>query len=288
MFPIFLTEVTEELTEEIAQVAAEESLFSMRNILAIIVVATAVLLSAFVRRIYYRYIDKLRLQGSYKDNSSPIPHQLVSILNVIIVIIAASLLIELFSIPVTTVVRLLILVGALLGLALQDEAKDIIMGMKIQKHKFYSIGDAVRYHDIEGQVISFTYETTKIQNIHDNSVVSISNRNVSEIVRLGNQFDIDLPLSYKQDIDMVFDILREVASEIALDSNVDDCKFLGLQEYDESAILYRIRVFAHPEVFDKARRTANYIIKINLESRGIEVPFNQLDVHVDSIDKFDY
>lgn len=288
MFPIFLAEVTEELTEEIVEVAAKESLFSKRNILAVVVVLAAVILSMTVRKIYYRYIDKLRLQGSYKDNSSPVPHQLVSILNVVIVIVASGIIINLFSVPITTVVRLLILIAALLGLALQDEAKDIIMGMKIQKHKFYSIGDAVKYNDIEGQVISFTYETTKIQNIYDNSVVSISNRNITEIVRLGNQFDIDIPLSYKQDIDVIFDILREVASEIALDTNVDDCKFLGLQEYGESAIYYRIRVFAHPEVFDKARRTANYIVKINLESRGIEVPFNQLDVHVDSIDKFDY
>lgn len=286
MFPILLAEVTDELTEELVQVATEESFFSKRTIYAVLIVLAAFTLTKILRYFYYKYIDKLRLQGSYKDNSSPIPHQIESIGTIAIIAVSVALLIELYGIPAETVIRLLLVFCALLGLALQDEAKDIIMGMKIQRHKFYSIGDAVKYHDIEGQVISFTYETTKIQNIYDNSVVSISNRNISEIVRLGNQFDIDIPLHYYQNIDDVVDIMREIASQISLDKDVDDCKFIGLQEYGDSAIIYRLRVFAHPEVFGKARRTANYIVKINLQSRDIEVPFSQLDVHIDTDQQF--
>lgn len=75
------------------------------------------------------------------------------------------------------------------------------MGLHIMSDRFFSVGDVVKYRDIEGVVIGFTMKSTTIRCIDDRSITTVCNRNISEITRLPKpaQVDIDLPVSYDEE-----------------------------------------------------------------------------------------
>ena len=265
---------------ELIEHAVESSrYFYIKLGIVVLIIAVCVLLFLVISRSYFKYIDKLKKDGSFRQSGSNKTHMGYLILRILLIAIPIVSVIAIYKIDMAHILYFLLLIVIFGGISFQDSAKDFVMGLRILLEHFYRIGDVVEYEGVVGQVISFSFMTTKIQNIYDNSVMSISNRNISQIVRWGNQFDIDLGLSYDEDIDYVFETLKDIADMISMNKNVDDCKFLGLQEFAASTIIYRIRVFAHPEVFALAQREANYIIRINLLQSNIEIPYNQIDVH---------
>lgn len=274
-----LTTDTEGAVGEIEQMVGNSSNFYLKLGITLFVCFVCIILFLIISRSYYKYISKLKSQGSFRQNNSSKSHMGFLLARVLLILAPIICLIIVYEIDMAHVLYFLFLVLIFGGISLQDSAKDFVTGLRIMLEHYYTIGDVVEYEGDVGQIISFTFMTTKIQNIYDNSVMSISNRNITQIVRLGNQFDIDIGLSYDEDVDYVFDTLNEIAKYIAFNKHVDDCKFLGIQKYDDSSIKYRIRVFAHPEVFAIAEREANYIIMINLAQKNIKIPYSQIDVH---------
>ena len=54
--------------------------------------------------------------------------------------------------------------GLIVGLALQDFAKDIIAGITIIVENQYAVGDTVTINGFKGEVIAVGLKTTKIKN----------------------------------------------------------------------------------------------------------------------------
>ncbi len=271
---------TEEVADEILEITQRYDFFSIQTFYVLIIIISAVLISSLTGHIYYKYLKKIVSQGHYSENATQVPHILYVVIVLLTLIVPFILIVRIYHIPTTLVIYAIGLIGALLGLALQDTARDFIMSLHIIGNSYYNVGDVIEYNGIKGQVLSITASCTKIKDIFTEAEMTISNRNIIEVVKLSNQYDIDIPLPYEVPVDVVFDTLREVSHQISENKYIDRCEFLGLQEYAESAILYRLRIFAHPEVMAKSKRTANYIIKYNFEQCGIEIPYNQLDVHM--------
>ena len=115
----------------------------------------------------------------------------------VVLILAVLVILQVNGINVTSIVASMGLASAIVGLALQDYLKDLIMGFHILTDHFFAVGDVVRYKGTEGIVISFNTKTTKIQSLDDFSVLSVSNRNIDEIAVLGDFMKINIPISYK-------------------------------------------------------------------------------------------
>ena len=80
---------------------------------------------------------------------------------VIIFLILAILTV--YGVDVTSVLTGLGIVGVVLGLALQDLAKDIIAGFSIIFENQYAIGDTISINGFKGEVIFLGLKTTKIK-----------------------------------------------------------------------------------------------------------------------------
>ena len=170
-----------------------------------------------------------------------------------------------------------------MGLALQDYLKDIIMGTHIVRDSFFKEGDAVKYGDQEGVVIEFNMRTTKIRCFASGNILTVSNRNISEIsIVPESQFqDIDIGLPYEEDHQRVFDVLAKACGRIAQLEGVDDCVMKGILKFEDSDILYRVRFFCYPSKKYDLRLAANRIILECLTEAGISIPYPQMDVHLD-------
>ncbi len=208
-------------------------------------------------------------------------HILSSVTKGIIIALGIIFILQCNGIQVSALITSASIVSAIVGLALQDAIKDIIQGIHIVVDKYFEVGNVIRYGDIDGQVLKISLRVTRIRDIRTNDVITISNRNISTAVKLSHAHDIDIGLSYEDDTKHVFEILTKIAERIAGLDEVESCCFRGIQSFDESSIKYRIRFFSKPEKVPKLHFEAMREIKLGLEEAGIEIPYNQLDVHFD-------
>ena len=145
-----------------------------------LIVVLAIVLWKTVRRLYKKYIQV----GSSKGERTTLVRVLFSTARFLIVSGAGLVILEVNGVNVTSLVAGLGLLSAIVGLALQDFLKDVIMGIHIITDHFFSVGDVVRYGDIEGVVIGFTMKTTRLRNIYDQTITTVCNRNISEITKM--------------------------------------------------------------------------------------------------------
>ena len=190
-------------------------------------------------------------------------------------------LLQINGINVSSLITGLGVVSIVVGFALQDFLKDIIMGVHILTDKFFEVGDVVRYNDIEGVVISFNVRTTKLKSIYYNEIITISNRNISEIQVLSDMFDLDIDLPYNIDAKLIHDTMQIIADKAAQVKGVTKTQYKGTERFNESSITYRLRYFTAPDErrFD-VRRSIVMIVQDTLKEAGIPFPYNHVDVEI--------
>lgn len=250
---------------------------SPQIIISAVVVLISCMLWLALRHAYRKYVAV----GTTKGEKTTFFRVMFGTLRVLIVCGALLLVLQINGVNVTSAIAGLGLLSAIVGLALQDILKDTIMGIHIMSDHFFAVGDVVKYRDVEGMVIGFTMKTTTLRNIYDQTITTICNRNISEITRMPEsvQVDIDLPLSYEENIQQVHVVLREICMQIEKMDGIDRCIYKGTQDFAASAVIYKLRFFCSPEEKPDRTRDAMRLIQTELDQAGLRIPYNQLDVH---------
>ncbi len=230
-----------------------------------------------IRKGHKRYVAA----GKAKGEKTTIVRVALGISRFLIISGTLLTILQINGVDVSSAVAGLGLLSAIVGLALQDALKDTIMGIHIMSDHFFSVGDVVKYRDIEGVVVGFTIKTTTLRNIYDQTITTICNRNISEITKMPQsaQVDIDLPLSYEESPKKIHTVLQDLCTQIDGLDGIDRCVYKGTQEFADSAVIYKIRFFCLPENKPERTRDALRVIQNGLEAADIHIPFNQLDVH---------
>ncbi len=217
---------------------------------------------------------------SLQDPKVTIIRRITIVARVLVAVVAAMTVCQVNGINISSVIAGLGIAGAVVGLALQDYLKDIIMGVHIISDKFFGVGDCVRYNGRDCVVVGFSLTSTKIGDLSDHSVTTVCNRNISEMQKLRDRFTLDIPLSYDEKAGDVHKMMQEISELISNSENVNKCEFLGTQEFEDSAIKYRLLIFSEPQQSPQVRRDALYTVQRYLADKGVTIPFNQLDVHI--------
>ena len=200
-------------------------------------------------------------------------------LKFILVIFTLLAVLQVNGINVASVAAGLGIAGAVVAVAVQDVFKDVVQGLRLFTDGFFSVGDCVKYNGESYQVVEYTLRTTKMKSLVDNSVLSISNRNITEVSKLSGTVIIKIPLSYDVSPEKADEVLSECVKEIDKVKGISKCKYHGLNTFEESSILYLITFNTRPIDCYAMRRTAMRIIKDNLDKAGLSIPYNQLDIH---------
>lgn len=248
-----------------------------RIIASCITVAGATALWIILRKICKSWTKKEAARGS----NSLVAPVIWSIMRFVIIAVGIIILLGVYGINVTSAVAGLGIASAVIGLALQDILKDVIMGIHIATDKFFSVGDSVIYNGELGVVIDFNLKTTKIRTIDAPGTVSVCNRKIEEIKLAGESYLLDIPVPYETPVDRVEEIFKGAAKKTEEVPEIRGCSYAGIDSFGESAIMHRFFIRTDPLLRYGARRKALRIIKDELDAAGINIPFNQLDVHLD-------
>ena len=221
--------------------------------------------------------DKLKLLENKKNRTYL---KLVkSLIRYIFIIITVLILLQVNGVNVSSLLAGVGILGAIVGLAIQDWLKDIIRGSSILSDSYFSVGDIVKYNDIEGKVLVIGLKTTKIQDIKTGNIISIANRNIEQIEVVSNFSYINIPLPYELPVENAEKVINKIVQKANEVEIINSCKYLGINELADSSIKYLIEIDSNLYSKLKARRELIRITLLELEKEGISVPYNQIDVH---------
>lgn len=248
-------------------------------LISIAIVIAAIVIYFIIKRIIHRLMDKKVANSKIDRRRKTYMKLFNNIIKYILIILTVLAIMQVNGINVSSLVAGLGLASAIAGLALQDALKDVIMGINIIVDDYFAVGDVVKIKGVEGKVVEVGLKTTKIKDILTNDTFVIANRNIGEATNISTQLDIDVPLSYERKTEDMEKVLSQAMIKIEQLEDVVKAEYKGIQEFGDSAILYKIRLYCKPEFKPQIKRNANRIIKLELDANGIEIPYTQIDVH---------
>lgn len=208
-----------------------------------------------------------------------------TVIKYLIAIFAIVFVLQINGVNVSSLVTGLGVAGIIVGFALQDILKDLIMGANIMADGFFTVGDIVRYKQIEGKVVYFNIKVTKIKDVNTNNIFSVSNRNISEIEVLSDWQEILVPFGYDVDNEIIDKICNDIRLKAKDLKYVSKCDDFEVNNFCESYIQYRMLIHCRPDKKNPVRRAVNQVIKETFCENGIAFPYPQLDVHFDNKEK---
>ena len=197
----------------------------------------------------------------------------------ILILIIVLIIFHIFGINISSMLAGVGIVSIIIGFAIQDALKDIIKGIDIISDNYYRVGDVIKYEGITGKVINIGLKTTKIEDVYNKNVISISNRNIELVEVESDVININIPMPYEVSVIDSEKAINDIVKDINKIKDVNSCEYCGVNELASSSINYLIKVHTNPLFKVQIRRDALRIVLLDLDKHDISVPYNQIDVH---------
>ncbi len=190
------------------------------------------------------------------------------------------------GIPMASFITLLGTAGVAVGLSLQGGLSNIAGGIIVLLFKPYGIGDFIEFGGNSGSVSEINIFHTKLTTVDNKEVVipngSIANGQLTNYSKNPTRrVDLTFSTSYNADIQKVTDILLGLAEKHALTLK-DPAPFAALSAHGDSALTFVLRVWVKAEDYWTVNFDLLKDVKQAFDENGIEIPYPQLDVHVNN------
>ena len=246
----------------------------------IIAVIVSLIVIKLVMKIVKKGIEKSKLE---KGLHTFVEKTIAVILYFIAILIVADTL----GIPINSLIAAFSVVGLAASLAIQDILSNLASGVLVLMIRPFKTGDYVDVSNVSGTVKEITFTHTVLNTI-DNKVIRVPNKDVvgativdyseNKYRRIFLTFDI----SYDAETKKVLKTLREAVnrtSHIVKDREI----FIRVTAYKDSSIEYSVRVWVKNEHYWDVYFDLLEIVKEELDKNEIQIPYNQLDVHVHNV-----
>ena len=207
-----------------------------------------------------------------------------SILKAFLYFVLVMLIASSFGVDTTSVVALVGSAGLAAGLALQGSLANFAGGVLLLMVRPFKVGDYIIQGDLEGTVseiqMIYTYLLTP-----DNRKVVIPNGKLADnsLINVTAQekrrLDIDVGISYTADLKKAKDTgmkLLEREERVLKEEE----RLAVVSELADSAVILKLRFWVKPEDYWSAKWDMTEAVKLAFDAEGIEIPFNQVDVHI--------
>ena len=191
-----------------------------------------------------------------------------------------------FGVESSSVAALIASAGVAVGLALQGSLSNFAGGILILLLKPFVVGDyiAVPQEGIEGTVKEIQIFYTKMATVDNQTVVvpnSIltSNSLTNVTARPERKLDLKVGISYDADMKQAKRIIEEILHR-DLSVIQDEEIVVFVSDLADSAVMIGLRAWVKTEEYWAARWRILEQIKTEFDQAGIEIPYNQLTVHL--------
>ncbi len=177
-------------------------------------------------------------------------------------------------------------VGVAVGFGAQSLVKDYFSGFFLLFEDQIRTGDVVKVAGIGGLVEDITLRHVRLRD-YDGNVHFVPNGLITTVTNMGRAFAfavIDAGVAYREDIDEVIRVMREVAAALKADDAfspkiLQDLEVAGVERLADSAVIVRARFKVMPLAQWDVRREYLKRLKRAFDERGIEIPYPHLTVY---------
>lgn len=206
-----------------------------------------------------------------------------NVLKYIISLVVGLVILTTYGVDVSSIFAGLGIATAILGLAFQDFAKDIIAGLSILTEQQFKVGDLIEVDGFAGRVIFLGLKTTKIRN-YRGQIKIIANRNLSTVINYtqdNSLAQVDLQVAYRHKSEEVEKALEAVKKRLdgTMEQMLDEINIVGIAEMNENGVTWRVNCLCRPYEHFAVQRAIRRAAKAEFDQRGIEIPFAQVTIH---------
>ena len=287
-------EVTE-VTQEAVENANEFVRYFQDHIPSLIgfgIKVVIALIAFLVGRILIKWVRKLVRTSLERSEADKGVEQFVdSVLKAGLYILLIFTIAAKLGVETTSVAALVASGGVAIGLALQGSLSNFAGGVLILLLKPFTVGDYIieDSNGNEGTVKEIQIFYTKLSTIDNKTIVipngmltnnSLTNATAKDERRL----DLKVDISYHADLRKAKDIIENLLKK-------DDCILkdeeivVFVDELAASAVIIGARAWVKSEDFWPTKWRLLEEIKLTLDARGIEIPYQQVTVHMSQQEK---
>lgn len=222
----------------------------------------------------------------YQKIDKSIASFILSFVKILLYIILVMTIASILGVPLTSFVTILGSAGVAIGLALQGGLSNIAGGIIILLFKPFEVGDYIDTHTDSGTVRAINLFYTVLVT-PDNKVISIPNGSLANqpVVNYSKEkqrrLDIDFAVSYKNDLELVKKVLNEMIKDKRVIKEDGKMPFVGITNYLDSSVNYTVRVWVESSEFWNLKVYLLEEAKKQFKENKIEIPYPQLDVHIE-------
>lgn len=179
------------------------------------------------------------------------------------------------------------IIGLAVGFGAQSLVKDFLAGMFILIENQYNVGDVIEAAGAKGQVEKITLRATTLRDLKGN-VHIIPNGTIAVVTnrtRQWSRFVLDIGVAYKENVDEVMRVLKEIGDELAADAEFASMitaplEVLGVQDFADSAVIIRVMFTTQPVKQWTVGREFRRRVKNTFDAKGIEIPFPHTTIYL--------
>ncbi len=250
--------------------------FGIRILVAIIIFFIGKKIIKTVRKIVKRSLTKANADIG-------VMQFLDALVNAIMYFLLIVIIISRFGIEASSLMAIVGSAGLAVGLALQGSLANFAGGVLILLLKPFKVGDYIIANE-EGTVAEIHIFYTKLVTA-DNKLIyipngTLSNSNITNVTSQDiRRVDLCVGISYNSDLQLAKNILLDIAQnydKILKDKDIN----VFVNELAASEVSLGLRIWVNTEDYWDAKWTLTEKIKLTFDEKGIEIPYNQLDVHL--------
>ncbi|MDP6389768.1 MAG: mechanosensitive ion channel [Alphaproteobacteria bacterium] len=170
--------------------------------------------------------------------------------------------------------------GLAVGFGAQTLVKDVIRGLFILLENSISVGDVISVGGHSGVVEAMSIRSVRLRDV-GGVVHLLPFSEVTTVVNMTRDYAyalFDIGVGYREDVDEVMAAIRATGEEIQADPKfaadiIDEIEIMGVQSFDDSAVVIRARLRTKPRKQFAVRRAFNRLLKIRFDALGIEIPY---------------
>jgi len=240
------------------------------------------IIEGFEKRIsdHIKAKEKTMLPIEIEKRVQTVGNLLKKVIFVSIWLVAAMMVIKELGFDVKPILAGAGIIGLAVSFGAQNLVRDIISGLFIIIENQIRVGDVAIINGTGGLVEAINLRTTVLRGL-DGTVHIFPNGTINTLSNMTHEYSyyvFDIGVAYKEDVDRVMEILKEIGNEIMQDEYyrsliIEPLEIWGVDKFADSAVIIKARIKTLPIKQWEVGREINRRIKKRFDEEGIEIPF---------------
>jgi small conductance mechanosensitive channel len=213
--------------------------------------------------------------------------QLLNHVGAVAIAVGAGLTILNFFIAIGPLLAAAGVAGLAISFGAQSLVKDVISGFFILLENQFGVGDIVEVNGVGGVVERMTMRVVMLRDVHGvlHVVPNGSINLVSNKTRGWARAVVDIGVAYKENVDNVIRVMRDVAAELWRDADwkgrlFEEPAVWGVEQLADSSVNIRLVAMTLPGKQWEVGREIRRRLKNRFDREGIEIRFPQRTLHL--------